>query len=333
MHLDNGFSPQVLDLLKKNFENGGLSLVYLNRRGFAPALFCGDCGHTFGCPHCSAKMVLHQQVKQLRCHHCDFRQPVPRSCEECGNQDLTAVGFGTQRVEETLKNVLPNAKIWRVDRDSTSRKHDWDEIYQQIHANQIDVLVGTQMLAKGHDFARLNLVVVLNADGSLFSSDFRAPERLFAELMQVSGRAGRAEHAGRVFIQTQLPDHAVFSAVKVQNFAQFAVHELSQREAFGLPPFGFQAAIRADALKMSEAVDFLNNIRDVIAPILPENVWQMGAVPMLMARLAERERAQIFVESHDRTALHRALSLWEQVLQQYRDGKIRWHIDVDCVEM
>lgn len=333
VRLDNGFSPQALDLLKKNFANGGLSLVYVNRRGFAPALFCGDCGHTFGCPNCSAKMVLHQQVKQLRCHHCDFRQPVPRSCEECGNQDLTAIGFGTQRVEDTLKNALPNAKILRVDRDSTSRKRDWDDIYQQIHHHEIDVLVGTQMLAKGHDFARLNLVVVLNADGSLFSSDFRAPERLFAELMQVSGRAGRAEHAGRVFIQTQLPEHEVFSAVKAQNFAQFAAHELAQREAFGLPPFGFQAAVRADAPQMSEAVDFLNEIRDVIAPLLPENVWQMGAVPMLMARLAERERAQIFVESADRVALHRALSLWEQVLQQYRDHKIRWHIDVDCMEM
>lgn len=333
VRLDNGFSPQALDLLKKNFANGGLSLVYVNRRGFAPALFCGDCGHTFGCPNCSAKMVLHQQVKQLRCHHCDFRQPVPHSCEECGNQDLTAIGFGTQRVEDTLKNALPNAKILRVDRDSTSRKRDWDDIYQQIHNNEIDVLVGTQMLAKGHDFARLNLVVVLNADGSLFSSDFRAPERLFAELMQVSGRAGRAEHAGRVFIQTQLPEHEVFSAVKAQNFAQFAAHELTQREAFGLPPFGFQAAVRADAPQMSEAVDFLNEIRDVIAPLLPENVWQMGAVPMLLARLAERERAQIFVESADRVALHRALSLWEQVLQQYRDHKIRWHIDVDCMEM
>ncbi|ULJ69976.1 primosomal protein N' [Wielerella bovis] len=331
--LDNGFSPQVINLLKENFKNGGLSLVYLNRRGFAPALFCADCGHTFGCPNCSAKMVLHQRARQLRCHHCDFRQPVPHSCAECGNQDLTAVGQGTQRVEETLKNVLPHAKIARVDRDSTSRKTDWADLYAQIAANELDVLVGTQMLAKGHDFARLNLVVVLNADGSLFSSDFRAPERLFAELMQVSGRAGRAEHRGRVLIQTRLPEHEIFHAIKAQDFVLFAEHELAQRQLFNLPPFGFQAAIRADAVQMSEAVDFLNEIRDVIAPLLPENVWQMGAVPMLMARLAERERAQIFVESADRGALHRALGLWEQVLAQYRDNKIRWHIDVDYQEM
>ncbi len=333
LHLDNGFSPQALALLQENHRKGGLSLVYLNRRGFAPALFCGDCGHTFGCPNCSAKMVLHQRAQQLRCHHCDFRQPVPHFCSECGNQDLTALGFGTQRIEETLKSALPQARIVRVDRDSTSRKTDWDDIYAQIADHQIDILVGTQMLAKGHDFARLNLVIVLNADGSLFSSDFRAPERLFAELMQVAGRAGRAEHTGRVYIQTQLPEHPIFTAVKAQNYPQFAAQELAQREELALPPFGFQAAVRADAPKMSDAVSFLNDIRDVIAPLLPESVWQMGAVPMLMARLAERERAQIFIESPDRTALHRALSLWQQVLQTYRDGNLRWHIDVDCQEM
>lgn len=333
LSLENGLSPQVIHLLKENFKNGGLSLVYLNRRGFAPALFCGDCGYTFGCPNCSAKMVLHQRVGQLRCHHCDCRQPIPHSCNECGNQDLTAIGQGTQRIEETLKNLLPNAQIVRVDKDSTSRQTDWADLYVRIANNEIDVLIGTQMLAKGHDFARLNLVVVLNADGSLFSSDFRAPERLFAELMQVAGRAGRAERAGTVWIQTQLPDNEVFAAIRTQNFAQFAAHELAQRQMFDLPPFGFQAAIRADATQMPDAINFLNEIRDVIVPLLPENVAQMGAVPMLMARLAERERAQIFIESTDRVALHRALHLWEQVLAQYRDGKIRWHIDVDYQEM
>lgn len=331
--LDNGFSPQALSLLQQNYQQGGLSLVYLNRRGFAPALFCGDCGHTFGCPNCSAKMVLHQRAGQLRCHHCDFRQAIPRSCSDCGNQDLTAVGQGTQRVEETLRQWLPQANIARVDRDSTSRKSDWADLYAQIANQQIDVLVGTQMLAKGHDFARLNLVLVLNADGSLFSSDFRAPERLFAELMQVSGRAGRAEQAGQVLIQTQLPDHEVFAAVKQQNYALFADHELAQRGMIGLPPFGFQAAIRADAPKMADALQFLNQWRDQLAAHLPESVYQLGAVPMQMARLAERERAQIFVESQQRGDLHRALNMWAQALSQNRDAAIRWHIDVDYQEM
>lgn len=332
LKLDNGFSPQALQLLKQNFEAGGMSLVYLNRRGFAPALFCGDCGHTFGCPNCSAKMVLHQRARQLRCHHCDHREPVPFKCPDCGNQDLTAVGHGTQRVEETLRAFLPKAAVVRVDRDSTAHKNDWADLYRRIADNEIDILVGTQMLAKGHDFARLNLVIVLNADGSLYSADFRAPERLFAELMQVSGRAGRADKPGKVLIQTQLPEHPVFAAVKAQNYAVFAENELNERQMFAMPPFGFQTAVRSDAPRVADAMEFLNAAKETLAPLLPESVSQFGAAPMLMVRLAERERAQIFLESTSRQDLHRAVSLWVQVLQQNRDGKIRWSVDVDPQE-
>ena len=332
LKLDNGFSPQALQLLKQNFEAGGMSLVYLNRRGFAPALFCGDCGHTFGCPNCSAKMVLHQRARQLRCHHCDHREPIPFKCPDCGNQDLTAVGHGTQRVEETLRAFLPKATVVRVDRDSTAHKNDWADLYRRIADNEIDILVGTQMLAKGHDFARLNLVIVLNADGSLYSADFRAPERLFAELMQVSGRAGRADKPGKVLIQTQLPEHPVFAAVKAQDYAVFAENELNERQMFAMPPFGFQTAIRADAPRVADAMEFLNAAKEILAPLLPESVSQFGAAPMLMVRLAERERAQIFLESTSRQDLHRAVSLWVQVLQQNRDGKIRWSVDVDVQE-
>ena len=332
LKLDNGFSPQALQLLKQNFEAGGMSLVYLNRRGFAPALFCGDCGHTFGCPNCSAKMVLHQRARQLRCHHCDHREPIPFKCPDCGNQDLTAVGHGTQRVEETLRAFLPKAAVVRVDRDSTAHKNDWADLYRRIADNEIDILVGTQMLAKGHDFARLNLVIVLNADGSLYSADFRAPERLFAELMQVSGRAGRADKPGKVLIQTQLPEHPVFAAVKAQDYAVFAENELNERQMFAMPPFGFQTAIRADAPRVADAMEFLNAAKETLTPLLPESVSQFGAAPMLMVRLAERERAQIFLESTSRQDLHRAVSLWVQVLQQNRDGKIRWSVDVDVQE-
>lgn len=332
LKLDNGFSPQALQLLKQNFEAGGMSLVYLNRRGFAPALFCGDCGHTFGCPNCSAKMVLHQRARQLRCHHCDHREPIPFKCPDCGNQDLTAVGHGTQRVEETLRAFLPKAAVVRVDRDSTAHKNDWADLYRRIADNEIDILVGTQMLAKGHDFARLNLVIVLNADGSLYSADFRAPERLFAELMQVSGRAGRADKPGKVLIQTQLPEHPVFAAVKAQDYAVFAENELNERQMFAMPPFGFQTAVRADAPRVADAMEFLNATKETLAPLLPESVSQFGAAPMLMVRLAERERAQIFLESTSRQDLHRAVSLWVQVLQQNRDGKIRWSVDVDVQE-
>ena len=332
LKLDNGFSPQALQLLKQNFEAGGMSLVYLNRRGFAPALFCGDCGHTFGCPNCSAKMVLHQRARQLRCHHCDHREPIPFKCPDCGNQDLTAVGHGTQRVEETLRAFLPKAAVVRVDRDSTAHKNDWADLYRRIADNEIDILVGTQMLAKGHDFARLNLVIVLNADGSLYSADFRAPERLFAELMQVSGRAGRADKPGKVLIQTQLPEHPVFAAVKEQDYVVFAENELNERQMFAMPPFGFQTAVRADAPRVADAMEFLNAAKETLALLLPESVSQFGAAPMLMVRLAERERAQIFLESTSRQDLYRAVSLWVQVLQQNRDGKIRWSVDVDPQE-
>ncbi len=332
LKLDNGFSEPALKLLQDNFKQGGMSLVYLNRRGFAPALFCSDCGHIFGCPRCSAKMVLHQRARQLRCHHCDYRTPVPYKCPDCGNQDLTAVGQGTQRVEETLRQALPSAKVARVDRDSTAHKNDWVELYRRIEANEIDILVGTQMLAKGHDFARLNLVVALNADGSLYSADFRAPERLFAELMQVSGRAGRADAPGKVLIQTQLPEHPVFAAIQAQDYRRFAQSELAERKMFAMPPYGFQTAIRADAATVAEAMQFLQHTRQELAQQLPENVFQLGPAPMLMVRLAERERAQLFLESPDRRTLHQAVAQWQRLLQHYSNHKVRWSIDVDPQE-
>lgn len=328
--LDNGFAPSVLQALQDNFRQGGLSLVYLNRRGFAPVLFCGDCGHSFVCPHCSAKTVLHQRARQLRCHHCGFRQPVPLACPDCGNQDLTAVGQGTQRVEETLRRLLPQARILRVDRDSAGDSDDWQ---QTVAADGADILVGTQMLAKGHDFARLNLVTVLDADGSLYSSDFRAPERLFAELVQVAGRAGRADGVGRVMIQTRLPEHEVFAAVKTQDYPAFARQQLAERQDFGMPPFAFQAAVRADAPTWAEAAAFLDGIKDALAPHLPDTVAQMGAVPMLMARLAGRERAQVFLEGASRRDVHRAVSLWTAALQQQTGGALRWSVDIDPQEM
>ena len=333
--LENGISAQALALLKQNRQEGGLSLVYLNRRGFAPALFCSACGHTFGCPNCSAKMVLHRRARQLRCHHCDFRLPVPNLCPDCGNQDLSALGQGTQRIEDTLRTLLPQAEIMRVDRDTTARKSDWDTLYQNIRDGRADILVGTQMLAKGHDFPRLNLVLVLNADGSLFSADFRAPERLFAELMQVSGRAGRANRPGRVLIQTRLPEHPVFAAVRAQDYAQFAAQELPQRRLFDLPPYGFQAALRADAPMMREAVELLENIKQQrqAAEPPPENVSILGPAPMLMARLAGLERAQVFLESPSRQALHREVSQWIALLQQQAGGKTRWSADIDPQEM
>ena len=341
--LDQGFSPAAFKLLQQNHAGGGMSMVYLNRRGFAPALFCGDCSHTFGCPHCSAKLVLHQRARQLRCHHCGLAVPIPKKCPDCGNQDLTAVGIGTQRVEEALHAQLPEARIERVDRDSVARKGDWQRLYRRIAENGVDILVGTQMLAKGHDFARLNLVLVLNADGSLYSADFRAPERLFAELMQVAGRAGRAELPGRVFIQTRLPEHRVYQTLLRQNYADFAAGELAERESFDMPPFAHTAAIRADAANMADALEMLRLAAEWVAQQrLPESaeteaaeVLCLGPVPMLLAKLAGRERAQVFLESSSRKSLHRQVSLWQQALAALarQFAAARWSVDIDPLEM
>lgn len=337
LSLDHGLSDAIKQKLQTNYEQGGMSMVYLNRRGFAPALFCSACGHAFGCPNCSAKMVLHQHAHQLRCHHCDFHQPIPHKCPECGNHDLTAVGQGTQRIEENLRNLLPGAKILRVDRDTISRKQDWAKIYTQILHQEVDVLIGTQMLAKGHDFPHLNLVVVLNADNSLYSADFRAPERLFAELMQVSGRAGRADGDGEVWVQTQQPEHKVYQALVAQDYLTFASAELTERQEMNMPPFTHMAAIRTDAKTMSEAQKLL---RETLKGIkqheqLPANVHVFGPVPMLMAKLAGYERAQIFLESQQRKELHQTITLWDNwliFLSKYYP-KTRWLIDVDPLEL
>lgn len=335
--LDNGLSDIIKQKLQTNFANGGLSMVYLNRRGFAPALFCAACGHTFGCPNCSAKMVLHQHAGQLRCHHCDFHQRIPHCCPECGNQDLTAVGQGTQRIEENLQYLLPKARILRVDRDSTAHRQDWSDIYSKIINRQVDILIGTQMLAKGHDFPQLNLVVVLNADNSLYSADFRAPERLFAELMQVSGRAGRAECSGEVWVQTRQPEHKVYQALAAQNYVTFATAELTERQELGMPPFSYMAAIRADARTMREAQELLRQALQGIGQqqSLPPSVSIFGPVPMLMARLAGYERAQVFLESHNRRELHHSITIWQSWLLHLEKTSphTRWLIDVDPLEM
>ena len=330
--LTEGLSERTIKLLQQNLENGGLSLVYLNRRGFAPALFCGDCGYSFTCPNCSAKMVLHRSVRHLRCHHCDHQIAIPSFCPDCGNTDLSAVGFGTQRIEDALKKIFPNAKIARVDRDSLSHKNDWQEICNKINSCQLDIIVGTQILAKGHDFKQLNLVTVLNADGSLYSADLRAREKLFAELMQVAGRAGRDKSAGKVLIQTQLPDNPIFHDLQRQDYISFAQNELDSRRAFKAPPCTYVAACRADAPQLDDAMQFL---RDTITQItLPENVYIYGPAPQLMVRLSGRERAQIFIESTQRTLLHNTVNDIAQVMEQLakKRHKIHHAIDIDPIE-
>ncbi len=329
--LIDGLSQEVLHAIKENTRRGQQSLIYLNRRGYAPVLICPSCRWTSGCPRCSVKLVLHLKTRLMRCHHCGHQERTPAACPQCGNPELTPLGQGTQRVEEALARIFPAARMLRIDRDTTRAKGAWTQMRQQIHDGSVDLLVGTQILAKGHDFPALTLVCVINADASLYSTDYRAGERLFANLMQVSGRAGRAESAGRVLIQTEFPEHPLYVALRRQNFNDFAKDVLSERKQAGLPPYTHQVILRAEALEQETAMDFL---RDAArrADADGAEVAVFDPVPAGMARLAGKARAQLTVQSRSRSALHSFLNAWEQELKKIAAPKVRWALDIDPQE-
>ncbi|QND86699.1 Primosome assembly protein PriA [Chromobacterium vaccinii] len=333
--LVEGLSEAVLDALKTRLSRKEMSLVFINRRGFAPVVACTACGWTSGCPHCSAKLVVHLMERKLRCHHCGWEEPVPRACPDCGDPDIKPLGEGTQRLESALQRMLPEARVLRIDRDTTSRKDAWDEVYRKVHGGEVDILVGTQMLAKGHDFGTLSLVAALGADGGLYSADFRASERLFAQLMQVAGRAGRADAPGEVLVQTQWPDHPLYQALVAHDFDGYAATLLNERRQAGFPPSTFQALLRADSPALAQATAFLRQAREALEP-LAEGVLISGPAPALMARLAQRERAQLVLESPQRGALHRLLHQLPPLLDglaKAHGRALRWSLDVDPQEL
>ena len=322
-----GFSAPLITAIKQRIKRGEQSLLFINRRGFAPVLLCGECGWFSGCPRCSSRLVVHLKEKKLRCHHCGHDERMPHHCPSCGNLDLAPVGQGTQRLEAALEKLFPEARILRVDRDSTRRKNALSEMLEKVHAQEIDILVGTQMLAKGHDFPKLTLVGVLNADGGLYSADFRASEHLFAQLLQVAGRAGRAADRGEVLIQTAFPEHPLFAALQQGDYAQFAHTVLAEREQAGQPPYSFQAMLRAEAATLEPALRFLCNAA-ALAPAT-KNIQVYDPVPALMARLAGNERAQLLIEAHSRSALQKFLRAWMETLQAHKTRNVRWALDVD----
>ncbi|WP_440215884.1 primosomal protein N' [Chromobacterium piscinae] len=333
--LVEGLSEAVLEALKARLSRKEMSLVFINRRGFAPVVACTACGWTSGCPHCSAKLVVHLMERKLRCHHCGWEEPVPRACPDCGDPDIKPLGEGTQRLESALQRMLPEARVLRIDRDTTSRKDAWDEVYRKVHGGEVDILVGTQMLAKGHDFGTLSLVAALGADGGLYSADFRASERLFAQLMQVAGRAGRADAPGEVLVQTQWPDHPLYQALAAHDFDGYAATLLNERRQAGFPPSTFQALLRADSPALAQATAFLRQAREALEP-LAEGVLISGPAPALMARLAQRERAQLVLESPQRGALHRLLHQLPPLLDglaKTHGRALRWSLDVDPQEL
>ena len=343
-------SPPLLDAIGQRIARGEQSMVFLNRRGYAPVLCCGDCDWKSTCPHCSAYRVFHKIDRTLRCHHCGLTERVPRACPDCGNVDIAPMGRGTERIEEQLAMLLadihrPDGKpvhIARIDADTTKFKGSLESQLAQVHSGEVDVLVGTQMIAKGHDFRRITLVAAINPDGALFSSDFRAPERLFGLLMQAAGRAGRdASNTNRseMWVQTFYPTHPLFEALKAHDYPAFAQSQLNERQQAGMPPFSFQALVRAEARTQEAAQAFLNlasgasvDLTD-IAPLLP-HITRYPAVPMSVQRVANVERAQMLIESPSRTALQRFLTAWQGALHATRrqpdcKGLLRWAVDVD----
>jgi len=331
--LSEGVSGPVLQAIRTRLARGEQSLVFLNRRGYAPVLSCPACGWVSRCRRCAANLVLHLKDRRLRCHHCGFENGIPRACPTCGNQDIMPFGRGTQRLEEWLQAQFPEARILRVDRDSARSRKQWEVMLERIHGGEADILVGTQMLAKGHDFPKLTLVSVLGADAALFAADWRAPERLFAQLMQVSGRAGRAELAGEVLIQTQYPDHPLYGALVRHDYPSYAATLLEERRQAGFPPYAFQAMLRAEAPEMSTAIDFLKAASALAPTAQHRDVLVYDPVPMRMARLASLERGQLLVESSSRPALQAFLPVWREAVEGIKaPGRLRWHLEVDPIE-
>ena len=328
--MDQGFAPPVLAAIGRRLERGEQSLVFINRRGYAPVLACEACGWCAGCERCTGRLVLHATDRRLRCHHCGAEQSIPRACPTCGNVDLKAMGRGTQRVEETLAGRFPAARIVRIDRDTARRRHELTQTLQAIRRGEGDILVGTQLLAKGHDFPNLTFVAVLNADHSLLSTDYRAAERLFAVLSQVAGRAGRRAEAGEVIVQTRFPDHPLFGALARHDFAGFANSELRAREQAGFPPCVFEAALRAEAGELARALEFLAQARNLVDA--PTEVRVFDPVPATMTRRAGLERAQLVMQSASRPALQDYLARLSAQLFQVAPRNVRWHLDVDPIE-
>jgi primosomal protein N' (replication factor Y) len=329
-------APLVLDSLRQRIAAGEQSLVFLNRRGYAPVLHCADCGWKSGCPHCSAWRVFHKGERTLRCHHCGFTERVPRACPDCGNLDIAPIGRGTERLEEQLAELLPGARIARLDADTARGKGNLEAKLAEVHAGDVDVLVGTQMVTKGHDFRRITLVVALNPDSALFASDFRAPERLFALLMQAAGRAGRdAAQAGasEMWVQTWHPQHPLYAALKRHDFAAFADSQLAERQAAGLPPFSHLALLRAEARDVAVAQAWLEDAAALARGLADDSeVTLYPPVPPAVSKVAGIERLQMLLESPSRARLQRLLADWVPQLHALRGrhrGLARWAIDVD----
>jgi len=330
----DGLTSQLVAALRLRMERGEQSLLFLNRRGYAPVICCEACGWVSNCTRCTSFMVLHKPEHRLRCHHCSLELRIPRHCPTCGNVDLQPLGRGTQRVEEGLQQLFPEARILRIDADSTRKKGSAQAAFDTVHRGEVDILIGTQMVAKGHDFKKLTLVGILNPDTALFSQDYRASERLFAQLMQVAGRAGRAaqtEHgsASEVLIQTRYPTHPLYGAVVAHDYDHFATALLEERKQAALPPYLFQALLRAEAPELATAIAFL---QEAGACLQQDGITINDPIPMSMTRVHNVDRAQLLIESASRPALQAFLKEWLALLRDIKP-RIKWSLEVDPLDI
>ncbi|HEY0634092.1 MAG TPA: primosomal protein N', partial [Gammaproteobacteria bacterium] len=332
--LQEGLAEPLALLMRRHLERGGQVLLFLNRRGYSPALICHDCGHVAGCPRCDARLTYHSAQRRLRCHHCGTERPVPTQCPKCGSADLRPLGQGTERIEEGLRARFPGVGLVRIDRDTTSRKGAMTALLLEVHAGEARILIGTQMVAKGHHFPEVTLVGILDADQGLFSADFRASERMAQLILQVAGRAGRAERPGEVVIQTHVPDHPLLRTLVESDYHAFAEAALRERAQAQFPPFSHLALLRAEAVDPTAPLTFLEAARRLAEGHAAAGVQLLGPVPAPMERRAGRTRAQLLLQSSSRTGLHRLLEPWVVALEGLKEGrKVRWSLDVDPAEL
>lgn len=336
--VENGLSSKLIQSVEETVQRGEQALVFINRRGFSPALVCAQCGAMPECKRCSARLVFHQKDRRLKCHHCGYQSRVPVACASCGSHEMVAAGHGTERIETALRAKLPSARIARVDRDSTRKRGAAEKIFDAAAAGEIDVLIGTQMLSKGHDFPKITLVGVVNADGAMFSADFRAAERMVAQLCQVAGRAGRADLLGRVLIQTRFATHPLYRAVAAQDHSLFVGMAMVERQSANLPPFTFLALLRAEA-KSSDALNAFMHFVVASAKAAQStqsanaNLHVWDPIPAPLARKAGFERQQLMVQADSRGALQQFLAAWLPLLRQRETRIVKWVIDVDPLEV
>jgi primosomal protein N' (replication factor Y) len=327
-----GVSTPAIQAIQRHLGDDGQVLVFLNRRGYAPTLLCTACGWIAPCRECDARLTVHLSAGRLRCHHCGFDTELPKRCPQCGFA-VKPVGQGTERIEEALTELFPGVTLARLDRDVVRRRGDMEEVMRRMSSGEARILVGTQMVTKGHDFPNVTLVIVLNADQGLFSTDFRAPERLAQTIVQVAGRAGRGSKPGEVLIQTDFPGHPLLLSLLSEGYDGFARTALTEREQASWPPFSRLAAVRDSAKTAENALEFLTEARK-LAGAPPRGLRLLGPVPAAMSKRAGRYHAQLLIEGADRSSLHHFLDAWLPAVEQLQSARrVRWALDVDPIEL